>query len=97
MQALRPDGFVSVDAGTLTTKPIAFDDSKLQVNSVGNVKVEVLTSAGDVLGTSALTGDSLAHAVRFGGKTIGEINRDGAVRLRFTVEPGAQLYSFSIR
>ena len=27
----------------------------------------------------------------------GEIKRDGAVRLRFTVEPGAQLYSFTIR
>jgi hypothetical protein len=94
---LRPDGFVSVDAGTLTTKPLAFDGSKLLVNSVGAVKVEALATAGNVLATTALSGDSLAQDVRFGDKTIGNFKRDGGVRLRFTVEPGAQLYSFTIR
>jgi hypothetical protein len=94
---LRPDGFVSVDAGSLTTPPLTFDGTSLFVNSVGPVEVEVINNAGEVTGTAQVTGDSLAHEVRFDGKPLAELKRDGTARLRFSVGNGAQLYSFSIR
>src|SRR5262249_16519981 len=60
---LRPDGFVSVDGGSFTTKPLTFDSQALLVNSTGPVQVEALDAAGKVVGTAALEGDSLRHAV----------------------------------
>jgi hypothetical protein len=35
--------------------------------------------------------------VRFDGKLLAELKRDGTARLRFSVGNGARLYSFSIR
>jgi hypothetical protein len=94
---LRPDGFVSVDAGTLTTKPLRLDGSELRVNSTGAVTIEVLNSENKALAKSSVAGDSLAHEVRFGGKSVREISGDGPSRLRFSVGEGAKLYSFSVR
>jgi hypothetical protein len=94
---LRPDGFVSVDAGTLTTKPMLIEGNKLEVNSVGPIDVEILTDAGQVLGKASATGDSLAHEIRFGGKSLAELKQGGIVRLRFTVGEGGQLYSFTLK
>jgi hypothetical protein len=94
---LRPDGFVSVDAGTLTTRPLQFDGSTLVVNGVGPIDVEVLASANQVLGKGTIKGDSLAHEVILNGKSLGQLKADGAVHLRFTVGDGGKLYSFCIR
>jgi hypothetical protein len=94
---LRPDGFVSVDAGTLTTKPLAFDGSTLVVNGVGPIDVEAISSAGQTLGKGAAKGDSLEHQITFDGKSIRDINRQGAVQLRFNVGESGKLYSFAIK
>lgn len=94
---LRPEGFVSVDSGTLTTKPLAFSGRELTVNSVGPVDVEVLGADGEPLGKATLAGDSLAHEVRFDKKSLRDLAGDADTRLRFTVGDGGKLYSFSVR
>jgi hypothetical protein len=88
---LRPDGFVSVNSGTLTTKPLAFAGSNLLVNGVGPINVAILSAEGQVLGKADISGDSLAHEVNF------DATRGGSVRLRFSVQPGGKLYAFSTR
>jgi hypothetical protein len=90
---LRPEGFVSVDAGTLTTRPLAFPGRDLEVNAVGPVTVEVLDAGGRSLGTARLQGDSLRHPVRFAGKSLRDA-AGGTGRLRFTVADGGKLYAF---
>ncbi len=92
---LRPDGFVSVDAGTLTTRPLLPAGRDLEVNAVGPVTVELLV--GDRAHAAALTGDSLRHAVRFQGRRLGELAGSRPVRLRFAVGAGGRLYSFTTR
>ncbi len=87
---LRPDGFVSVDAGTIATKPLALEGSKLLINGVGPITVEVLTDADHVAGKKMLSGDSLVHEVGFDKPAA-------AARLRFTIGEGGKLYSFSVR
>jgi hypothetical protein len=94
---LRPDGFVSVDSGTLTTKLLRLDGQSLRVNSSGPVQVELLAADGKVLGKSALAGDSLSHDTRFDGKSTWELLGADPCRLRFTVGEGGKLYSFSTR
>ncbi len=83
---LRPDGFVSVDAGTLTTRPLISSAPALTVNAVGPVTVEVLALDGSVLHMKELHGDSLRHRIP---------GEQGPFRLRFTVEDGGELYSFA--
>jgi hypothetical protein len=94
---LRPDGFVSVDAGTLTTRPLTFEGHQLEVNAAGPVTVEVLDAAGARLAAGAVAGDSLRHRVRFTPVSFREAAARGQVRLRFTVAEGARLYSFTAR
>lgn len=94
---LRPDGFVSVDSGTLTTRLLAFTGEQLTLNSTGPVEVEVLTPAGESVAKTSVSGDSLKHAVSFDGKGLRDLLPQGAVRLRFSVKPGAKLYSFTVR
>jgi hypothetical protein len=86
-----------VDDGTLTTRPLTFEGSELELNAVGPVTVELLPSDGGKPRSAAVSGDSLRHRVRFGGKGLREVAGRGAVRLRFTVRPGGQLYSFNVR
>ncbi|MBI4581413.1 MAG: hypothetical protein HY718_17050 [Planctomycetes bacterium] len=94
---LRLDGFVSVDKGNVTTRPLMCSGAKeLMVNAVGPVKVEVLDAAGEALGSATLEGDSIRHAARFDGKSLAETAGGGNPRLRFTVEPGGKLYSFTL-
>ncbi|WP_428937937.1 hypothetical protein [Fontivita pretiosa] len=95
---LRPDGFVSVNGGTLTTRPLSFDGREMYINGVGPIEVEVLNVAGNqALGKATVQGDSLKHKVAFeGGKSLRDIAPDGTMRLRFTVPHGGRLYSFTI-
>lgn len=93
---LRPDGFVSVSAGSLITRPLDFDGSNLFVNSAGQVEVEVLKTNGESLGKASVEGDSLRHNVKFGGRPLRDLARDGSARLRFTVSDGGKLHSFTI-
>jgi len=94
---LRPDGFVSVDAGTFTTPALRLAGKELFVNAVGPVRVEALSSDGRSVGSTTLTGDALSHRARFDGRPLGDLVDDDTARLRFTVEPGGSLYSFTIR
>lgn len=94
---LRIDGFVSVDGGSLTTKPLAFEGSRLTLNSNGPIQVEAIGADGKVLGSAAVKDDSLANEVSFDGKGFGEIAAGKPVQLRFTVPKGGSLYSFTIR
>lgn len=94
---LRIDGFVSVDAGTLTTRPLRFEGSDLHVNSVGSVTVQRISDDDQLLNSATLEGDSIDHVVLFAGKSLRQIAPAGELRLRFTVQPGGHLYSFTIR
>ncbi|MGH9161404.1 MAG: hypothetical protein ACRD2X_15675, partial [Vicinamibacteraceae bacterium] len=93
---LRPDGFVSVDRGSLTTRPLHFEGTTLYVNGVGPIDVEVLSAGSDPLARATVHGDSLRHEVRFGGGTLRELAPDGVARLRFSIHEGGQLYSFTV-
>ncbi|MBN1489329.1 MAG: hypothetical protein JXA69_05375 [Phycisphaerae bacterium] len=94
---LRPEGFVSIDGGTLTTRPLRFEGEELIVNAVGPVEVTVLTLGGQPLASARLTGDSLAHEVRFDGRSLRRIAPSGTARLRFAVDKPGRLYAFSVR
>ncbi|HWP40658.1 MAG TPA: hypothetical protein VNL70_07000, partial [Tepidisphaeraceae bacterium] len=93
---LRPDGFVSVDAGTLTTRPLVCSGSDLSVNAIGPVQVELLDVNAQPLAATTLSGDSLAHQVRFGNRTLRDVAGDGPFRLRLAVGSGGRVYSFTI-
>jgi len=94
---LRPDGFVSVDAGTLTTKVLQCEGENLFVNGTGPIVVELLDGQEKVIGSETLSGDSLRHKMAFGGKSLRELASGNAVKLRFTVGDNGHLYSFSVR
>jgi hypothetical protein len=97
---LRPDGFVSVDGGTLTTRPLSFEGNEMTINGVGPIEVAVLTLSGESLGTATVKGDSLAHKVSFGGQSLRQVAGENPVRLRFAVgggDQGGRLYSFTIQ
>jgi hypothetical protein len=94
---LRVDGFVSVDAGTLTTRPLLLEGDDLHLNAAGPILVEVLTEDAKLLGSGKVTGDSISHRVLFNGQTLAKVTGKRPVRLRFSVHPGAHLYSFITR
>ncbi len=94
---LRIDGFVSVDSGTVTTQPLAFQGQGLSINAVGPMTVELLDVSGKSLAAATITGDSLRHEVTFGGKTLRQLAPGGIARLRFTVGRKGHLYSFTVR
>ena len=85
---------MSVDAGTLTTKPLRFEGKDLFVNGIGPIAVTVLDAAEQSLGTATMNGDSLRHRVSFNGKSLHELASGGSARLRFTVSGTARLYSY---
>jgi hypothetical protein len=93
---LRPDGFVSVSGGSLTTRPLDFDGKDLFLNAVGPIEIDALDAAGAPLGTAAVRGDSLRHRVEFGGRSLRDLLKEGRGRLRFNVGGGGRLYSFAI-
>ena len=91
---LRVDGFVSVNTGSLTTRPLTFDGSDLRVNARGPIRVDLLDPSGKQLGSAEIRGGSIRHRVRFGGKGIQQLAQRSPVKLRFTVGPDALLYSY---
>jgi hypothetical protein len=93
---LRPDGYVSVDAGSLTTKPLAFEKKNLFVNGIGPIDVELLDASSKVVAKATVQGDSLKHKVMFDGRALRDVAGGNTVRLRFAVRQGGQLYSFKI-
>lgn len=95
---LRLDGFVSVDWGTLTTRPLALEGEHLTINGVGPITVRVLRAGGNPLAAATVTeGDSLAHPVTFGGRSLGDLAGQEPVRLQFQVEPEGRLYAFRVQ
>jgi hypothetical protein len=94
---LRPDRFVSVDSGTLTTRLLRFEGQHLAINAQGPVQVTVLSPDGRKLGTASVNGDSDRHAVKFEQKSLaGLLGSDGVVQLQFVVTSPGQLYSFRV-
>ena len=99
------DRFVSVDApaqgGTLTTVPIVFSGTHLDLNAAtkkrGSVIVEVLDITGRLLARSQpFTGDDLRHQVVWEDRAeIGKL-AGTPITLRFRLK-SAQLYSFAFR
>src|SRR5262249_42802202 len=92
---LRPDGFVSVDVGELTTKLLFFDGNNLYLNSVGPMRIDLLDEQGDLLAQASTNTNSLQKCVKFGGRSLSDVIHRG--RLRFIVGTGGHLYSFSCR
>ncbi len=97
---LRPDGFVSVDRGSLVTRRMKFDGRDLYVNGVGPITVEVVSSADSgvtKLAAATISGDSLSHKVVFDGhRSLRDVAADAMAQLRITVGEGGALYSFTI-
>ena len=93
---LRPDGFVAVVAGQLTTKLLRLKGDDLIVNAIGPIRVSVIES-GKVVASARIEGDSLRHAVTFDGKSLQTLAGGKAVQLQFEVDPGGKLYSFMTR
>lgn len=93
---LRPDGFVSVDGGSLTTRPLKFDGADLTINAVGPVDVALYDANDKQLAQASLEGDSLQHNVRFDDRSLRDLVPDGVAKLKFTVRPGGRLYSFTV-
>ena len=94
---LRPDGFVSVDSGTLTTRPLQLEGSQLLVNSSGSVDVALFNLKQQRLASATVTGDSLSHRVHFGDKNLRELLQGNACQLEVTVPQGSQLFAFSTK
>jgi hypothetical protein len=96
---LRPDGYVSVDGGSIVTRRLKFDGRDLYVNGVGPITVEIVTRNDDAItkvAAATIQGDSLSHRVVFNKDRSLRDVADGNGEFRFTVEPGGALYSFTI-
>ena len=105
---IRLDGFVSINApfrgGEVTTKPIRFDGSKLQINystsAAGSLRVELQDINGTPLPNFAITdcvelvGDSVKHTVNWQQGSDVQNWAGKAIRLRFVLRD-ADLYSFN--
>ena len=81
---LRIDGFVSVEAGTFSTRLLRFKGDNLIVNSIGPLTVEILDVKGDLINKKKISGDSIRHIVTFDEKILkklsGEISSDFGLR-----------------
>ncbi len=98
------DGFTSLDAGekkgTVTTKPLVFSGSKLQLNvkATGTVHVAVLDEEGQefkgyaLADCDAIQSDNLRHVVMWNGKEDVSLFNGKTVRLKFEME-NAKLYA----
>ncbi|XVX21546.1 hypothetical protein ACQP1U_06690 [Actinomycetota bacterium] len=93
--------------GSLVTKPLLPTGSALSVNATvprgGRLTVAVQDAAtGRVIpgyeaaASSYVTGDSGAHKVTWGGKSLAGL-RGRQVRLRFTMTAGAEIYAFRVQ
>ncbi len=102
---LRPDGFISVHAGSsegsLTTKPIVFAGGNLDLNystgARGFVKVALLNTDGEVIATSQpMIGDAIDGQVKWSGRDDVAEFAGQAVRIRFSLQE-ADLYAYRFR
>ena len=97
---LRPDGYVSVDNGSIVTRRLNFDGRHLYINGKGPITVEVVSSADNAakrIAVSMIEGDSFAHKVVFDNdRSLRDAANGGIVQLRFTVGEGGNLFSFTI-
>jgi hypothetical protein len=107
---LRLDGFASAHAGysggRLTTRPLTFDGSRLELNfstsAAGAVRVELLDQGGAPLGPYAaeqgpeLVGDEIERVYEWKNGADVSALRGKAVRLRFHLKD-ADLYAFRFR
>jgi hypothetical protein len=92
---LRTDGFASARAGyepgTLLTKLLTFDGSRLELNfatsAAGGVTVEILADDGAVLAAGdEMIGDEIDRAVKWQGRADVREFAGLPVRLRFTLQ-----------
>jgi hypothetical protein len=104
---LRKDGFMSYDAGaeegTLTTVPLVFSGSHLELNLAttddGQVEVELLREDGQAIPgfefslVDRIVGNFLAKTVTWQGRSDLSALRGQPVRLRFSLRK-AKLYAF---
>jgi hypothetical protein len=90
------DGFVSVDSGTLTTRPLRFTGDDLTLNGSGPILVELLDASESVVKRAEVAGAGVAVPVDFAEQPLSAVASDGFLRLRFTVRPDGRLYSFTI-
>lgn len=112
LATLRLDGFASIDAGeeegTLTTKPLLFDGSRLVVNAdakTGYIMVEILDGERPLeiplqgfsrADCQAISADSVCHSVAWRTESVLSALRGKIVRLKFYI-CNAKLYAFSVR
>ncbi len=98
---LRPDGFISVHAGsqegTLLTKPLIFAGKDLELNistaALGSAQVEILSETGTVLATSEkLVGDAIDRVVKWDKEANIGAYAGKPVKLRIKLKE-ADLYS----
>ena len=99
---LRLDGFASITGqGTLTTRPLTFEGSRLKINAsgvdkyvgpgYGTVQVEVLDAkTGQPI---PVGGDKISHTVSWKGRSDLAGLRGKTIKLRFHLEK-AKLFSF---
>jgi hypothetical protein len=104
---LRPDGFVSIQAGytpgELTTKPFRFQGSELRLNysasAVGWMKVEIQDASGKPVeehtldDCSEIIGDKLDATIRWKSTYDVSAQAGKSVRLRFVMSD-CDLYAF---
>ncbi len=94
---IRPDGYVAVDGGSVTTKPLVCEGGGvLFINGVGPIEVDVI-QGGKPVAQATVEGDALAHEVSFDTVTLADVIKGKPYQLRFTVPTGGQLFSFTIR
>jgi hypothetical protein len=96
----RKDGFVSLDAAgraMLTPQPFVFDGRELRVKfRAQSLRVRLLDEKGrPILPSQPMSGDSVAGAVKWHGKSELSALRGAPVRLRFEITKG-QLWSFRV-
>jgi hypothetical protein len=94
---LRVDGFVSVDSGTLVTIPLTTPGKDLFLNHSGEVSVVLLDQNEKVLSSGKVNGDSILNRVEFRAGHLSELAKKEAFKLKFSVPPGSELYSFQFR
>jgi hypothetical protein len=109
LATLRLDGFASMQAsdklGTLTTKPLRFQGTRLEVNANttgGRLRVELLDAAGKPIQgfTQAdcipISGDNIRHKIQWRGNPDLSRLQGKTVRLKFFLEQG-DLFAFQFR
>jgi HEAT repeat protein len=109
LATLRLDGFTSMQAsdnlGTLTTRPLKFQGTRLEVNANttgGSLRVELLDAAGKPIKgfTQAdcipISNDNIRHKVQWRGSPDLSRLQGQTVRLKFSLEQG-DLFAFQFR